>query len=190
MRVTLRDRNRRRIGRIDVDPAARPPRVPIEEPGEAGPREVFLQWDSALDDTGNLRRCIVCGCPDLFREKAYPPFTGVIVALAFAGSALGILGYSENPAVLSAMTAVLMLDLGVLLVARRRLVCHRCHSTYASVPITRWHPQWDRQIAARYEEAGEEGGAATPGTAAGPPPRRDPALPAGPVRERIEPAGR
>jgi len=192
MRVTLRDESRRRIGRIEVDPAARPPRVSVDPgsraPAAAGdvdapPREVFLQWEAALDDEGNLRRCIHCGCPDLFQEKAFPPFTGVIVALAFAGAALGILGFAGRPAVLAAMAAVLVVDLGILLVARRRIVCHRCHSDYRGVPIASWHPRWDRQVADRYATR-------TPTAGSGSSRRRDAELPSSPLRSDMGIAGR
>ena len=77
MQIDLRDRSRNRIGRIDVDPALRPTRVGLVESGG----EVFLNWETAVDDAGHLRRCVACGCPEVFREKAFPPATGFVVAL-------------------------------------------------------------------------------------------------------------
>src|SRR4029077_17447430 len=98
MRIDVRDNQRRPIGRVTVDPAGRPTRVTTEalsrQPSamslgavaESGKpkavsilsREVFLNWDTALDDAGQLRRCVSCGCTDLFKEKAFPQVTAVI----------------------------------------------------------------------------------------------------------------
>jgi len=147
MRIELRDSDRNRIGRLEVDPNLRPTRVTIAETG----REVFLDWETALDDAGHLRRCVACGCPDLFTEKAFPQVTGFVVVLAFAGAVVGALGYAQTWPMLSAMTAVLIVDAGILLFSRRRLVCYRCRTSYHHLEIARYHKRWDRAIAERYQ---------------------------------------
>lgn len=150
MRIELRDDHRRRIGRLQVDPALRPTRVTVVD----SEREVFLSWDTALDDAGHLRRCVACGCPDVFREKAFPQVTGFIVFLAFAGAGFGtiafILGFPMTAPVLAAMAAVLVLDTGILLFTRQRLACYRCRTSYHGLPIARYHEPWDRSTADRY----------------------------------------
>jgi hypothetical protein len=151
MRIELRDENRRRIGRIVVDPALRPTRVTIVD----SDREVFLTWDTAQDDAGHLRRCVVCGCPDLFREKAFPQVTVFVVVLAFAGAVLGALGYATTPPMLIAMGIVLAVDIAILLFSRRRLVCYRCRTSYHGLPPARYHRSWDRAIADRYPGSGK-----------------------------------
>jgi hypothetical protein len=149
MRIDIRDEQRRRIGRAIVDADARPTRVMTTDSGEGG-REVFLNWDTALDDAGRLRRCVVCGCPDLFQEKAFPQVTAIVVVLAFAGAIAGIFGLVTNVPVLIAMLVVLALDIGILLFSRRRLVCYRCRSSYHGLPIARYHRTWDRPTAERH----------------------------------------
>lgn len=135
-----------------MDPALRPTRVKIVE----ADREVFLNWETALDDGGRLRRCVACGCPDLFAEKVFPAVTGGVVALAFAGflvGALGFLGLSKlagSPYMLMAMSAILLLDVAILLFSRRKLVCYRCRSSFHGLPIARYHRSWDRSVAERY----------------------------------------
>src|SRR5262245_31634602 len=98
MRIELRDDQRRPVGSVAVDAAARPTRVQAEKPpsrlsrfglknpaaageprSDSVAREVFLNWDTAMDDAGQLRRCVACGCADLFKEKAFPQVTAVIV---------------------------------------------------------------------------------------------------------------
>jgi hypothetical protein len=152
MRIELRDADRRRIGAIDVDPEVRPTRVRIVENG----REVFLDWDTALDDAGHIRRCVACGCPDLFAEKAFPQITLLVVVLAFAGFAVGVLGFATTPPMLIAMAAVLVLDVAILLFSRRRLTCYRCRTSFYRVPIARYHRSWDRTIAERYATPDDE----------------------------------
>ncbi|MHC4908357.1 MAG: hypothetical protein ACYTF9_01370 [Planctomycetota bacterium] len=161
MRIDLRDERRRRVGRTTVDPAQRPTRVVLDA-GE----EVFLRWDTAMDDAGHLRRCVVCGAPDLYVEKAFPQVTGFVVVLAFTGAVVSALGYATAPPVLAAMVGILVLDLAIFLFSGRRLVCYRCRSSYHDLEIARYHKSWDRSQADKYsaERAsgeGEEAGVTT-----------------------------
>jgi hypothetical protein len=167
MRVELRDDQRHKIGRVDVDPALRPTRVVVERNDgsriglspspqaidvktQTQPsREVFLHWDTALDDAGQLRRCVACGCGDLFREKAFPQVTAVIVILAFLGAIVGAVGMANTP-VLFAMLVILILDVAILVLSRNRLVCYRCRTAYRDLPIARYHRPWDRALADRH----------------------------------------
>ncbi|MCP3903999.1 MAG: hypothetical protein GY715_10230 [Planctomycetes bacterium] len=146
MRIDLRDEHRQRIGRIHVDPALRPTRVTVTGTG----REVFLEWDIAIDDGGHVRRCVACGCPDLFREKVFPQVTGIVVVLAFALAVIGALGFATTPPMLVAMGIVFVLDVAILLFARRRLICYRCRTSYHGVSIARYHRPWDRATADLY----------------------------------------
>ena len=145
MRIELRNHEGRRAGRVIVDPAQRPTRARTA----AGDREVFLKWDTALDDAGQLRRCIVCGGRDLYTEKAFPQVTGFVIVLAFAGAVVGALGYATTPPMLIAMAVVLVLDVAILLFSRRRLVCYACRTSYHELPIARYHKPWDRPTADR-----------------------------------------
>ena len=116
--------------------------------GAAG--EAFLHWDTAVDDSGHLRRCVACGCPDLFREKAFPQVTGFVVLLAFVGAIVGALGLATDLPVLLTLVGVLLLDVAILVFSKRRLVCYRCRSTFHNVGIARYHRPWDRSVAERY----------------------------------------
>jgi hypothetical protein len=163
MRIDLRDEHRRRIGRIFVDPALRPTRATVTGTG----REVYLEWDVAIDDGGHLRRCVACGCPDLFREKVFPQVTGIVVVLAFALAVLGALGLATTPPMFVAMGIVFVLDVAILLFARRRLVCYRCRTSYHGLPIARYHRPWDRPTADHYPRRAAPAEDATPAAPAG-----------------------
>jgi hypothetical protein len=154
MRIDVRDAERRKIGRIEVDPAQRPTRVRVE----GADREVFLDWDTALDDAHHLRRCIVCGCNDLFRAKVFPQITGLVVVLAFAGAVLGVFGQADTPLIQISMVVVLVADVSILLLSRQRLVCHRCRSSYHGLSIARYHRRWDRAVAERHATPAEPAG--------------------------------
>lgn len=145
MRIDVRDAERRRVGRVEVDPGERPTRVRIDGAG----REIFLRWDGALDDGGHLRRCVVCGGSELFSERAFPQITGLVVVLAFAGAVVGVLGVATTPPVLIAMTILLIVDVAILTLARKRLVCYRCRSSYHDLAIARYHKAWERSTADR-----------------------------------------
>lgn len=150
MRIELRDEHRRRVGSAIVEPAERLTRVEVERRGRPEPGEAFLIWDSALDDAGQLRRCVACGCGDLFREKAFPQITGLVVVLAFAGALVGLFGLATNLPVLILMIMVLAVDVAILLFSSRRLVCYRCRTVYRDLPIARYHRPWDRATAERH----------------------------------------
>ena len=143
MQIDLNDLQRRRLGRVNIDPEARPPRVPIT----SSEREVSLDWEGALDDAGNLRKCLACGSGHLFRIKTLPSVTPIFVILAFAGTAVSLFGYANNPVILAALILVMLAELIILIWSRTRIVCYRCRSTYANTQIARYHLSFNQQIA-------------------------------------------
>lgn len=143
MRVDARDEDGHRIGRFEVDPTARPNLVRVTDANGVA-QERYLNWDGAIDDSGNLRHCLLCGCQSLYRSKALPQVTPFIVVLAFAGAFIGLLGFASNPFVLPALVVLLVVDVATLVVARSRLVCYRCRSLYSRLPIARYHRRWSR----------------------------------------------
>jgi len=166
MRIDLRDVDGRRLGRVEVAPAERPNLVRPTPPEGGEPRDHFLNWDGALDDSGRLRRCVACGCGSLYRSKAMPQVTPFVVVLAFAGAAVGLLGYAADPAGLAALVALLTLDVATLVLARPRLVCYRCGTIYSRHRIARYFRGWQRSEAERVARRDE------PAVAAEPSPRR------------------
>jgi hypothetical protein len=166
MRIELRDERHERLGRVEVDPSAHPTRVHAPE----ADRDVILSWDSALDDAGRLRRCLVCGSTDMYRAKAFPQITGLVIVAAFAGAVIGALGLATPP-MLMGMIIVLIIDIGILFFVRESLVCYQCRTAYRDLQIARYHDRWDRTVAERFQPAGSEEGGVTPSHAAEPEPR-------------------
>lgn len=144
--MELHDARRTFAGRATVDALARPVRVRVTRRGEE--HEVFLQWDGAVDDAGQLRTCIACGCPHLYRQRTLPRFTPFVLVLAAAGFVIGMLGYSSDPIVLTALIALLVLDAAALIFARTVLVCYRCRSRYGRTRVARYIARWNPRTAA------------------------------------------
>jgi len=152
MRIELRDSKGRRLSRVEVDERARPARVQVQAPGARPPAtglDLYPRWDEALDDAAALRRCVVCGCPDLYVRKNLPQVTPFILVLAFSGVAVAALGYATNPVVNGALAALLVVDVLTLVLARRQLVCYGCGTVYHRVRIARYMRPWDRAVAER-----------------------------------------
>lgn len=146
MDIELHDPQGRRLGQVEVDVDARPSR--IRSPQDD--RVFFLTWEAATDDGGHMRKCVVCGSADLYREKQFPQVTGLAIVLAFAGIVVSILGYATTWLVLILMFLVLLLDIAILMVPRSRLVCYQCKSAYTKTPIARYHRTWEAAIAERH----------------------------------------
>ncbi len=146
MQLDLRDAARRRIGRVEIDAAQRPPIVRVAQ-RDGGSQEVFLHWDQAVDDAGCLRHCIACG-GRLYRTRTLPQVTPVVVVLAAAGVVIAALGFAANPWVYGALITVLLLDIMVLALARDRLSCYRCASRFDDLRVARYHRRWDPRDAA------------------------------------------
>lgn len=148
MIVDVRTTGGERLGRVEVDPTTRPVRV---RPDHAE-RDLFLDWDGAVDDAGHLRTCVMCDQGRLYRSRTLPQVTPFVILLAFAGATLGLLGYADRPAILALLVVLLMIDIGMLVVGRTRLVCYRCGSLYNHLPIARYHKRWDPGVADRDRE--------------------------------------
>jgi len=85
---------------------------------------------------------VACG-GKLYRTRTLPQVTPIVVVLAASGVLVAAFGLAANPWIYGALVAVLLLDIGVLVLARTRLVCYRCGSTYDRLPVARYHRSWD-----------------------------------------------
>ena len=146
MRIELRNLAGRRLGQIEVDPSTRPVRVALPRaahPGES--TDVFLRWDEAIDDAGALRRCVICGCDELYVRKSTPQVTPFIILLAFIGALVAALGFANHPAAIAALILLLVVDIATLIVA-----------TFTGATIARYMRPWDRAVVERMKQARPE----------------------------------
>jgi len=131
-----------KTSRITVNVQERPTKIIVEPSGN----ELFLDWDATVDDSDRLRCCLICR-KDLYRERAFPQITGIVVVLAFAGGVAGVLGYLTTWSMLSAMVLVLLLDIAILVFDRPRLVCYGCGTVFRNTAIAPHFIGWDKQRA-------------------------------------------
>ena len=106
MIVDVRTTKGERLGRVEVDPTTRPVKL---RPDQAD-RDLFLDWDGAVDDAGHLRSCVFCDHGRLYRSRTLPQVTPFVILLAFAGATLGLLGYADRPLILTLLIVVLVVD--------------------------------------------------------------------------------
>jgi hypothetical protein len=128
--------------RVAVDLTEKPSMISIKNTGE----ELFLDWNATVDDSDRLRSCIVCS-NDLYRERALPQITGIVIVLAFSGAIAGVGGFLTTWSMLSAMIVVLLLDVAILLFVKPRLVCYGCGTKFKNTPISPHFHGWDQQHA-------------------------------------------
>ncbi|MEE2819506.1 MAG: hypothetical protein VX615_02730 [Planctomycetota bacterium] len=138
-------------GVFEVDIAQQPTTV-IVEPSE---NELFLKWDSTIDDSKRIRGCVVCG-GDLYKEQMFPQVTGIVIVLAFAGAVAGILGLVTTWMMLIAMSVVLVLDILILFVVKTRLSCYGCNTRFSHTTIAQYHKSWDPDKSAQLKRLSEE----------------------------------
>ncbi len=150
MLVELYD-GKQKKGTFEVDVEEQPTTV-IVDPSES---ELFLNWDSTIDDSKRIRGCIVCG-GDLYKEQMFPQVTGIVIVLAFAGAVAGILGLVTTWVMLIAMSVVLILDILILFVVKTRLSCYCCNTRLSQTTIAQYHKHWDPDKAAQLKRQLEE----------------------------------
>ena len=141
MRIDIHDRRGRPRIRILVDPANPPSVVRTPEPGSTA---IALDWNQATDDRGLLRRCVVCGHPELYVRRAIPQITwfAAVVALGLA-ALLVTYGDELSSPVVATLAVLLLADLLIWRYAPRMLVCYRCDAHFHSTPVPHGITPWD-----------------------------------------------
>jgi hypothetical protein len=147
MRIELRDSTGRRLARVGIDEQARPARVQFVPERGGAAQDLFPRWDEAIDDSGALRRCVVCGGDRLYVRRTRPQLLPLVALLAFLGAGVALLGYATNPLVYALLAALLVVDILTLFLVRQQLVCYGCATVYREVRIARDHRPWDRTMA-------------------------------------------
>ncbi len=147
MQIDIRDNEGQLRFTVHVDPA-NPPTVVKADDGRGTP--VSLNWDRAVDDTGYLRLCPVCGCHELYLRKRFARVTPFVIVLALA--ALFLWKYGVYTWVAALVSAVVLLFVDVLLTVYNKpfLVCYLCGAVFRNLPIRRGHPKWDAAVAERF----------------------------------------
>ncbi len=126
------------------------------EPPDAAVRCVECQWtrDEGRQDfeSGQLCRCRICGCEDLWRQKDFPPALGLaLVATAATFSCIAWALYHPAIAIGILMFAGLI-DMVLYTMMGDMLVCYRCGARHRRTTIHEEHPRFDLETAERYRQ--------------------------------------
>ncbi len=167
MQIDIRDSHGRPRLTVHVDPA-NPPTIVKAEDGRGAP--VSLSWDRALDDTGHLRQCPVCGCVELYRDVRFPRLTPFVLLLAVTTAFLWWQNLYTWPLGLLSLILVAVADVLLAVYNKPRLVCYLCGTVYRNVPVRRKHPRWDAATAERFAAAATTTQTASPALKQGTPP--------------------
>ena len=137
-------------------PACQKRRLAAPEPIDAALRCSDCQWnrDEGSHDFayGNLCRCRVCGCHDLWRQKDFPPALGLaLVATAAILSCVAWAFYQPAIAIGILMLAGLI-DMVLYTMMGDMLVCYRCGARHRRTNINGGHPRFDLETAERYRQ--------------------------------------
>lgn len=161
VKIDLRNQQRERLFRVEVDPrdppsvvkpGDRPGRPPSQSPG----RDVYLNWDGAFDDQKHLRRCPACGCRELFARKDFPQITGFAIVVAAAVAAMALFGANEVIWGVIVLAMVVLIDAVIYLFAGRCLVCYRCRTEFRGTPIRPDHAAWELATGEKYRHSETE----------------------------------
>jgi hypothetical protein len=98
------------------------------------------------------RRCLVCGCDDLWRQKDFPQNVGLaIVALGAILSSL--FWWKHMPLTsLGILLAFALADMVLFMVMKDVLVCYRCKARYLDVPPDASVGAYSLDTAERYRQ--------------------------------------
>lgn len=107
--------------------------------------------DGELD--GELpRRCLSCGCQDLWRQKDFSQKLGVtIVAIGVVLSTLAMM-YMQPELSLGILMAFALADMILYIVMPDCLVCYRCHARYRRIPDMQKVGTFDLEVNERYRQ--------------------------------------
>lgn len=133
-----------RQNRVEVSPDAQQLSCPhcdwqrsiaVEEPATAPPR-----------------RCLVCGCEDLWRQKDFPPQIGL--AIVGLGALLSTIAWADRRPVwaLGILMAFALLDLLLYALMKDVLVCYRCGGRHRHTNPGEEHPRFNLETAERYRQ--------------------------------------
>ena len=96
------------------------------------------------------RRCRVCGCDDLWRQKDFPPALGL--GFVIVGGVLSTIawGRHEPEWALGILMAFALVDMLLYTFMSDMLVCYRCRARHRRTPLDEGHTPFNLEMNERY----------------------------------------
>lgn len=103
------------------------------------------------DFEGNFcRRCRVCGCNDLWRQKDFPPGLGLLMVGTAAIASTIAWAWYEPAWALGVLLVAAFVDMLLFAVMKDMLVCYRCRARHRKTVMDEDHDGFDLEISERY----------------------------------------
>lgn len=137
-------------------PSCQKRKLTAPEPPDAEVRCDECHWrrDEGAGDfrDGNLVRCRICGCEDLWRQKDFPPGLGLL--MAGTAATLSIIAYAMYMPILALAILMAAALVDMILYSRMgdMLVCYRCKSRHRKTAMHDEHPTFDLETEERYRQ--------------------------------------
>ncbi len=113
-------------------------------------------WTRPLADgdvvTDRPTRCLVCGCPDLWRQKGFPVRVGVAIVALGAAVFLICQAYYLPVTGIAVLLSLALLDMLLFMFLPDVLVCYRCQTQYKQANLSAADSQFDLETAERYRQ--------------------------------------
>ncbi len=98
------------------------------------------------------RRCLMCGCDDLWRQKDFPQKLGVgLVAIGAILSTVAYYHYWHKTAI-AVLLFFALIDLLLFTFMSDVLVCYRCGAMHRQTNLHEEHPAFNLETAERYRQ--------------------------------------
>lgn len=100
---------------------------------------------------GRLAACPLCGAPDLYETRLFPPATGLAVVVVFAAFSFYLYATRDSVALaLLPLAAAVLLDAALYRLLPPVVVCYLCRSFLEGVPRS-GVASFDSEVGLRYE---------------------------------------
>lgn len=113
-------------------------------------------WSRAVAEDAleqdNPRRCVVCGCNDLWRQKDFPPGLGLMLVATGAVLSTIAWAYFRPLWAIGILMAFALADLALFVLMPDVLVCYRCRSRHRPEHIAERFEQFSLETAERYRQ--------------------------------------
>lgn len=121
--------------------------------GDADAQAPYLP--DAFDAYRRLTRCCACGCDELFVRKDFPQRIGLWMVIVAGVASVVLFGMRRVMLALAVLAALVLVDVVLMLVVGRCVVCYRCRAEYRDISIDPATGPWDLATGEKYR-AGDD----------------------------------
>ncbi|MEQ9411089.1 MAG: hypothetical protein RIK87_25480 [Fuerstiella sp.] len=123
---------------------------PVDGPVHCGECDWSRDEGAGDFEGGFCRRCRICGCHDLWRQKDFPPALGL--GFVVAGGLLSTIAWASHEPLwaLGILMAFALVDLLLYTFMTDMLVCYQCRARHRRTDMDEQHPAFNLELNERY----------------------------------------